>query len=54
MRNATAPMDFADMEPDDVASRIAVATHTGTAIRATPYRWPDPRSLPTRQWLLGH
>lgn len=54
MRNATAPMDFADMEPDDVASRIAGATHTGTAIRATPYRWPDPRSLPTRQWLLGH
>lgn len=54
MRNATAPMDFADMEPDDVASRIADATPTGTAIRATPYRWPDPRSLPTRQWLLGH
>jgi AAA domain len=54
MRNATAPMDFADMEPDDVASRIAGAMPTGTAIRATPYRWPDPRSLPTRQWLLGH
>ena len=54
MRNATAPMDFADMEPDEVASRIACATPTGTAIRATPYRWPDPRSLPTRQWLLGH
>lgn len=54
MRNATAPMDFADMEPDDVASRIAGATPTSTAIRATPYRWPDPCSLPTRQWLLGH
>lgn len=54
MRNATAPMDFADMELDDVASRIAGATPTGTAIHATPYRWPDPRSLPTRQWLLGH
>ena len=54
MRNATAPMDFADMEPDDVASRIAGATPTGTAISATPYRWPDPRTLPTRQWLLGH
>lgn len=54
MRNATAPMDFADMEPGDVASRIAQATPTGKAIRATPYRWPDPRSLPTRQWLLGH
>lgn len=23
-------------------------------IHATPYRWPDPRSLPPRQWLLGH
>jgi len=54
MRNATAPMDFADMEPDEVASRIAGATPTGSAIHATPYRWPDPRSLPTRQWLLGH
>lgn len=54
MSSATAPMDFADMEPDDVASRIAGATPTGTAIHATPYRWPDPRSLPTRQWLLGH
>jgi hypothetical protein len=54
MHNATAPMDFADLSPEDVASRIADATPTGTAIRATPYRWPDPRSLPTRQWLLGH
>lgn len=54
MRNATASMDFADMEPDDVASRIAGATQAVTAIRATPYRWPDSRSLPTRQWLLGH
>lgn len=54
MRNATSPLDFADLEPDDVASRIAGASHTGAAIRATPYRWPDPRSLPTRQWLLGH
>ena len=54
MCSAPAPIDLADMEPDDVASRIAGATPTGTAIRATPYRWPDPRSLPTRQWLLGH
>lgn len=23
-------------------------------ITATPYGWPDPVSLPTRQWLLGH
>lgn len=21
---------------------------------ATPYRWPEPTSLPTRQWLFGH
>jgi hypothetical protein len=54
MRNATAPMDFADMDPDDVASRIADAAPVGNAICATPYRWPDPASLPTRQWLLGH
>lgn len=24
------------------------------ALCASPYRWPDPASLPTRQWLLGH
>ena len=54
MRNATAPMDFADMSSEDVASRIADATPMSAAISATPYRWPDPRSLPTRQWLLGH
>ena len=54
MRNATAPMDFADMSAEDVASRIADAAPTGRTIRATPYRWPDPASLPTRQWLLGH
>lgn len=54
MRSTPDPMDFADMEPEDVASRIAGAARTGNAIRATPYRWPDPRSLPTRQWLLGH
>ncbi len=23
-------------------------------LRASAYRWPDPASLPTRQWLLGH
>ncbi|SNT22795.1 AAA domain-containing protein [Sphingomonas laterariae] len=54
MRDATTPMDFADLSPDAVARRIADAAPAGTAIRATPYRWPDPRSLPTRQWLLGH
>ena len=54
MRNATAPLDFADMDPDDAASRIAQATPANKAICATPYSWPDPRSLPRRQWLLGH
>ena len=54
MLNASAPIDFADMDPEDVASRIAGAMPMGAAIRATPYRWPDPRLLPTRQWLLGH
>lgn len=54
MRNAAAPMDFADMEPEEVASRIAQALPAGTSIRATPYRWPNPSSLPRRQWLLGH
>lgn len=24
------------------------------AIRASPYRWPNPATLPRRQWLLGH
>lgn len=54
MRNGAEPMDFADLAPAEVASRIAQASPISMAIRATPYRWPDPRSLPTRQWLLGH
>ena len=53
MHNAAIPMDFADLSPDDMTSRIADAMPTGAAIRATPYRWPDPRTIPTRQWLLG-
>ena len=52
MHNHSAPMDFADTDPGDVVKRIAGSSPT--AIHATPYRWPDPRSLPTRQWLLGH
>lgn len=48
------PLDFADLSLEQVASRIADALPTSMSIRATPYRWPDPRSLPTRQWLLGH
>lgn len=53
MSDATAPMDFAEISPVSVVSCIAGAIRTDTAIRATPYRWPDPSSLPTRQWLFG-
>lgn len=45
-----ASMDMAAIDPDEVAARI----YAYGALRATPYRWPDPASLPTRQWLLGH
>lgn len=52
--------DFADLGDDQIidaignTTRMASTSHRVTAIRATPYRWPDPASLPTRQWLLGH
>ena len=48
--NAPQPMDYAALQPDEVAARI----NGHTALRATPYRWPDPASLPRRQWLMGH
>lgn len=47
---ASQPMDYATLQPDEAAARIN--GHTG--LRATPYRWPDPASLPRRQWLMGH
>lgn len=47
---AREPLDFAVLQPDEAAERI----HRHSALRATPYRWPDPASLPRRQWLLGH
>lgn len=52
MTSATAPqpIDVAALQPDDVAAIIK----GGTGLRATPYRWPDPKLLPRRQWLLGH
>ena len=43
-------LDFAALQPDEAAARI----NGHSALRATPYRWPDPASLPRRQWLLGH
>lgn len=53
MRNATAPMDFADLSAEDVASRIANAAPAGTTIRATPYYWRDPDTIPLRPWVYG-
>ncbi len=49
-QDQSAPMDMAALHPGEAAARI----HAHGALRATPYRWPDPASLPTRQWLLGH
>ena len=47
---AIAAMDLAELPPEEAAARI----HAHGALRATPYRWPDPASLPRRQWLIGH
>ena len=47
---ASDPLDFAALQPDEAAARV----NGHTALRATPYRWPDPASLPRRQWLMGH
>ena len=44
------PMDYAVLQPDEAAARI----NGHSALRATPYRWPNPASLPARQWLMGH
>jgi hypothetical protein len=44
-------------EQADLKRRLHEAagqTEAPFALKATPYRWPDPASLPTRQWLLGH
>ena len=47
---APVPMDFATLQPDEAAARI----NGHSVLRATPFRWPDPASLPRRQWLMGH
>ena len=44
------PMDYAALQPEEAAARI----NGHSALRATPYRWPAPASLPRRQWLMGH
>lgn len=48
--DAIPPMDYAALQPDEAAARV----NGHSALRATAYRWPDPTSLPRRQWLLGH
>lgn len=47
---SVAPLDLAETPPSVATARIRSAR----AIKATPYRWPEPSTLPTRQWLLGH
>ena len=44
------PMDLAALPSDEAAVRI----NEHSALRASPYRWPNPASLPQRQWLMGH
>ncbi len=44
------PLDYAALQPDEAAACII----DQCALRATPYRWPDPASLPRREWLIGH
>ncbi|MCP5390977.1 MAG: AAA family ATPase [Sphingomonadaceae bacterium] len=39
------------------ATRVGTTLPTSSTsrpIQATPYAWPDPTTLPTRQWLMGH
>lgn len=47
---APQPMDLAGVQLDEAAARI----NGPTALRATPYSFPDPATLPQRQWLMGH
>jgi hypothetical protein len=44
------PLDFAALQPDKAAARI----NGHSALRATPFRFPTPSTLPRRQWLMGH
>ncbi len=47
---APQPLDFAALDAEEAVARI----HGQNALHATPFSWPDPASLPRRQWLLGH
>jgi hypothetical protein len=48
--SAPQPIDLAVLQPNEATAIVAART----GLRATPYRWPDPTSLPRRQWLMGH
>ena len=47
---AFTPANFSTVHHDEAETTINVPS----VLRATPYRWPDAPSLPTRKWLLGH
>lgn len=54
------PRSLADEMGDDAPQmaglgRLApLRPATAKPIRATPFGWPEPQSIPTRPWLLGH
>jgi hypothetical protein len=48
--SAPQPIDLAVLQPNEGTAIVTART----GLRATPYRWPDPASLPRRQWLMGH
>lgn len=47
---AATPINLSTRHLDEAETSINIPLE----LRATPYRWPEPRSLPTRKWLLGH
>lgn len=47
---AATPIKLSTLHLDAAEASINIPR----GLRATPYRWPEARSLPTRKWLLGH
>ncbi len=47
---AVTPLSFSTFHLEEAEASINVPS----VLRATPYRWPEAPSLPTRKWLLGH
>lgn len=51
-------MDNADTMTVDVATlppgEVTVLAALGHTIKATPYVWREPETLPSRQWIYGH